>query len=178
MAFIYFITDPESGIVPTNVFESNLFDGEVLPSGDYFVEYNYDNTTEILDSLTLDSDKTTVVNRFPGKTLEEQKVLVTQESMQKRIDTFKKDKRSRIKTYVKEVLEDIEWRQERAEELDELEGAGVNTRQTKLAMYRKATRDANNAHELLLNPLTTEAEIEAFDADWTKEFKAANPIDF
>ncbi len=178
MAFIYFITDPESEIVPNNIFESNPFDGEELSSGEYCVEYDYDDTVEALDSLTLDSNKTTVVNRFPGKTLEEQKVLLTEEAIQNRIDTFKKDKRHNIKRCVKEVLEEVEWRQERAEELDALEGDGVNTRQAKIAAYRQAARDANNAHELLLNPLTTEAEIEAFDEDWKKDFYAANPIDF
>jgi hypothetical protein len=178
MAFIYFSTDPKSEIVPNNIFENNPFDGEELPSGDYCVEYDYDKTAEELDSLTLNSDKTAVVNRFPGKTLEEQKVLLREEAIQNRIEIRRKDKRNNIKTYVKEVLEEIGWRQERAEELDELEGAGVKTRQAKVAAYRQAARDANNAHELLLNPLTTEAEIEAFDADWRPAFYAANPIDF
>ncbi len=176
MAFIYFVT-VGTATEPTKVYESNPFDGMDLQD-DYCVEYDYDDTVEALDSLTLDSDKTTVVNRFPGKTLEEQKVLIAEEGIQKRIDTLKKDKLNSIKRCVKEVLEEVEWRQERAEELDALEGDGVNTRQAKIAAWTGAARDANNAHELLLNPLTTEAEIEAFDEDWKKDFYAANPIDF
>jgi len=178
MAFIYFITDPNKVHIPTKVFESNPFDGIELLQGDCCVEYDYDDTAEALDSLTLDSDKTTVVNRFPGKTLEEQKVLIAEEGIQKRIDTIKKDKRNRIKVNVKEVLELVEWRQERAEELDALEGDGVTTRQAKIAAWQQAARDANNAHELLLNPLTTEAELVAFDPEWKNDFCAANPIDF
>ena len=57
-------------------------------------------------------------------------------------------------------------------------GWNVTTRQTKVAAYRKAARDANNAHEALLNALTTDEEVAAFDPNWTKEFHAANPIDF
>jgi len=177
MAFIYFVTVGTT-TEPTKVYESNPFVGEELSSGVYCVEYDYDDTVEALDSLTLDSDKTTVVNRFPGKTLEEQKVLLTEEALQKRIDTLKKDKLNSIKRCVKEVLAKVEWRQERAEELDALEGDGVTTRQAKIAAWKGAARAANNAHELLLNPLTTEAEIVAFDEDWKKDFYAANPIDF
>ena len=77
MAFIYFTEGPNSELSPIRIFEGgNPFDGEELPTGEYCVEYDYDKTTEEFDSLTLNSDKTAVVNRFPGKTIEELFVLL------------------------------------------------------------------------------------------------------
>jgi len=179
MAFIYFAEGPNSEISPFNLFEgANPFDGEELPAGEYCIEYDYDKTAEELDSLTLNSDKTAVVNRFPGKTLEEQRALLVEEASALRRDQRRKDKVNRIKALIADVIEPIEWRAARAKDLDYLEGESVTTRQTKVAVYRKAARDANNAHETLLNSLTTDEEVAAFDADWTKEFHAANPIDF
>ena len=179
MAFIYFTKGPNSELSPVRIFEgSNPFDGEELPSGEYCIEYDYDKTAEEFDSLTLNSDKTTVVNRFPGKTLEEQRVLLVEEIDAYRRDQRRKDKVNRIKSLIANVIEPIEWRADRAKDLDYLEGESVTTRQKKVAVYRKAARDANNAHEALLNSLTTDEEVEAFDPDWTKEFHAANPIDF
>lgn len=179
MAFIYFTEGPNSELCPIRIFEgSNPFDGEELPTDEYCIEYDYDKTTEELDSLTLNSDKTAVVNRFPGKTLEEQRVLLLEEIDANRRNQRRKDKVNRIKALIADVIEPIQWRADRAKDLDYLEGENVTTRQTKVAAYRKAARDANNAHEALLNSLTTPGEVEAFDADWTKEFKAANPINF
>ena len=179
MAFIYFTEGPNSELSPIRIFEGgNPFDGEELQTGEYCVEYDYDKTTEELDSLTLNSDKTAVVNRFPGKTLEEQRVLLLEEIDAYRRDQRKKDKVNRIKSLIADVIENVEWRAERAKDLDYLEGENVTTRQTKVAAYRKAARDANNAHEALLNSLTTPEEVEAFDADWRPAFHAANPIDF
>ena len=48
---------------------------------------------------------------------------------------------SRIKSYVTDAIEDLEWRAERAEELDFMEGPNVTTRQAKVAAYRKAARE-------------------------------------
>jgi len=179
MAFIYFVEGPTSELSPVRIFEgSNPFDGEELPSGEYCIEYDYDKTAEEFDSLTLNSDKTAVVNRFPGKTLEEQRVLLLEEINAYNRDQRRKDKVSRIKALIADVIENVEWRAERAKDLDYLEGENVTTRQTKVAAYRKAARDANNAHEALLNSLTTPEEVNAFDPDWRTEFNAANPIDF
>ena len=179
MAFIYFAKGPNLELSPVNLFQdTNPFDGEELPSGEYCIEYDYDKTAEEFDSLTLNSDKTAVVNRFPGKTLEEQRVLLVEEAKAARKKSLRTDKVNRIKALISDVIEPIEWRAERAKDLDFLEGENVTTRQTKVAVYRKAARDANNAHEALLNALTTDEEVAAFDPNWTKEFHAANPIDF
>jgi enhancing lycopene biosynthesis protein 2 len=179
MAFIYFTEGPNSELFPVNLFpDSNPFDGEELPNGDYCIEYDYDKTAEELDSLKLNSDKTAVVNRFPGKTLEEQRVLLVEEAEVYRRDQNRKDKVNRIKSLIADVIEPVEWRAERAKDLDNLEGENVTTRQTKVAAYRKAARDANNAHEALLNSLTTDEEVTAFDPNWVPAFLAANPIDF
>ena len=59
-----------------------------------------------------------------------------------------------------------------------MEGPNVTTRQAKVAAYRKAARDANNAREAELLALTELEDIEAFDTNWVPAFKEANTIDF
>jgi hypothetical protein len=177
MAYIFFST--ESGnIIPTNMWDTNPFEGESLDSGDYIVEYNFDPDNEEISSLTLNDVKDTVVNRFAGKTKEEQQALLLLEAETSRINQLKTVKTARIKSLISDAIEPVAWRGERAKELDSLEGEGVTTRQTKVAAYRKAARDANNAHEVLLNNLTTEEDVTAFDPNWVPAFLAANTIDF
>jgi hypothetical protein len=177
MAYIFFST--ESGtILPTNMWDTNPFEGESLDSGDYIVEYNFDPTNEDFLSLTLNAAKDTVVNRFTGKTKKEQQALLLLEAEAFRITQVKNNKTTRIKALISDAIEPVEWRGERAVELDAIEGEGVTTRQAKVAAYRKAARDANNAHEVLLNNLTKEEDIIAFDPNWVPAFLAANPIDF
>ena len=177
MSYIFFTTEAGT-IVPRNIWDTNPFEGEALESGDYIVEYDFDSTSEEFLSLTLNDAKDTVVNRFPGKTLAEQRALLAEETKQVRIAMLKDVKTRRIKSYVADAIEPVEWRAERAVELDAIEGDGVTTRQVKVATYRKAARDANNAHEAALLALTEEEDIEAFDPNWVDAFQAANPIDF
>ena len=177
MAYIFFSTEG-GNILPTNMWDTNPFEGESLDSGDYIVEYNFDPANEEISSLTLNDAKDTVVNRFAGKTKEEQQALLLLEAEAYRITQLKTIKTTRIKSLISDAIEPVEWRGERAAELDSLEGEGVTTRQKKVAAYRKAARDANNAHEVLLNNLTTEEDITAFDPNWVPAFLAANPIDF
>ena len=177
MAHIFFTT--ETGVIkPKNIWDLKPFESETLESGDYLVEYDFDSTSEEFLSLTLNDAKDTVVNRFPDKTLAEQRALLAEETKQERIAMFKDVKTRRIKALVADAIEPVEWRAERAVELDALEGDGVTTRQLKVAAYRKAARDANNAHEADLLALTDEEDIVAFDPNWVPAFQAANPIDF
>ena len=177
MAYIFFTTEAGT-IVPKNIWDTEALDSGDLMSGDYLVEYDFDPTTEEFLSLALNDAKDTVVNRFAGKTKEEQQALLAEEAKQNRINSSKAVKVRRIKSLIADAIEPIEWRGERAEELDAIEGAGVTTRQTKVAAYRKAARDANNAHEAALLALTEEDDIIAFDPNWVPAFQAANPIDF
>ena len=103
---------------------------------------------------------------------------MAEEAKQQRIGALKDLKVRRIKSLVQDAIEPIEWRAERAVELDFLEGANVTTRQAKVAAYRKAARDANNAHEAALLALTEEEDVKDFDPNWVTAFKEANPIDF
>ena len=176
MAYIFFTTEAGT-IVPKNLWDLNPFEGEPLESGDYLVEYDFDSTSEEFLSLSLNDAKDTVVNRFPGKTKEQQQELLAEEAKQQRIGALKALKVRRIKSLVQDAIEPIEWRAERAVELDSLEGANVTTRQAKVAAYRKAARDANNAREAELLALTELEDIEAFDTNWVPAFKEANTID-
>ena len=112
------------------------------------LEYDLDLSTETIESLTLSDDKTSVVMRFPGKTLAEQNILLAEEAREGFKDNICAHKKDRIKTQVWENLELQMWRMERAEEQDLLEG--VTTRRLKVAQFRQGLRDANNAKEMSL----------------------------
>lgn len=178
MAFLFFSTR-DGKVELTNSWDTDpAFEADELAPGDYCVQYDFDPDTEEYGSLVLNDAKDTVVNRFPGKTKEEQRALLAAEAQQRRVDDLKAAKVARIKSYVTDAIEDLDWRAERAEELDFMEGPNVTTRQAKVAAYRKAARDANNAREAELLALTELEDIEAFDTNWVPAFKEANTIDF
>ena len=99
MAYIFFSTEG-GNILPTNMWDTNPFEGESLDSGDYIVEYNFDPANEEISSLTLNDAKDTVVNRFAGKTKEEQQALLLLEAEAYRITQLKTIKTTRIKSLI------------------------------------------------------------------------------
>tara|TARA_B100002019_G_scaffold284569_1_gene292404 strand:+ start:4584 stop:5093 length:510 start_codon:yes stop_codon:yes gene_type:complete len=144
--------------------------------GEKILEFDFDPAVTRVSSLKLSDDGTSVVVRFEGKTLQEQDELLTAEAKAESMSMLKEIKRRRIKSLIADIIEPIEWKEERAKELDA--AAGNNNKRLAVAQYRKAARDANNAHEVLLDACSTIEEVEAFDPDWTPAFKAANSINF
>lgn len=181
MSFILFHTNPAGEIRAVQESDVNIYEGEELLSGYYIAEsptYNFDNTNSL--NLTLSADKTEVVLRHSGKTDEELKTIFAEETKQQVIADKVRIAMVAIKRQVWEILEGVKWREERAEELDFLNGNTEKT--TALAVYRKAVRDRNNEVEAELQALVdagiTEEQIDAFNSDWKTQFREDNPINF
>lgn len=180
MAFLHFTTTPKGEYRVVGVYGTHPLEGVTPEEPNVILEYDLDLSTETIESLTLSDDKTSVVMRFPGKTLAEQNILLAEEAKELRKEYHIEHKKDRIKTQVWENLELQMWRMERAEEQDLLEG--VNTRRLKVAQFRQGLRDANNAKEaefetfLAGNP--TVDEVEAWDEDWSTPHMAGVTLDF
>lgn len=139
------------------------------------IEYDYDPETEFISALVLSEDKTTVTNKYPGKTVEEQKELWQQEIDQAVFSHNLNICVGIIKSQVRVLIEKLRFSELRAVELDALNGNNDN--QITLARWRVAVRDANNAHEqLLLSSVTTQEQLDQFNLNWSEKFLSENPV--
>lgn len=126
-------------------------------------EQDYDPSVDYSLSLVPSEDGSELVNRFPGKSVEEQRELIEKEEADIYLEGIKEAKIQEIKSKVKNQLKDSEWKITRAKDLD-LINANTNASDALFA-ERQLVRDRGNAHEELLNSLTTLDEINAFDAN-------------
>ena len=134
---------------------------------DLVIEYAYDVSTEDLRSLRLSDDKTTITNKHPGKTLDEQIALNIAEQRAENLSLKKERLKTRIGVWTHEILEEWDWKTQKAEEQDFL--AGNNNKMTALATVRKKIRDDGNAHQAKVDALADAAAVEAFDARYTSK---------
>ena len=134
---------------------------------DLVIEYDFDPSTEDMRSLQLSADKTTISNKYPGKTLAEQRTLIMDAEKAEILNNAKARLKERIGTWTKEILEEWDWKTEKAEEQDFL--AGNNVKMTALAAERKAIRDAGNVRQGQVDALTDLASVEVFDYKHTSK---------
>lgn len=167
MAYLHFKLNPDGTRGSINVYDSDpgIANGEE----DVVIEYDFDPNVDFISALELSEDKTSVSNKYPGKTVDEQKVLFDEERKLEQVPVEKERLRQRIKAYVTDIVEPLENDEKKAKEVDSTNGNVDKQRQ--IAVYRVAARAANNAHEQILDSLTTLEETEAFDPNWTTEFK-------
>ena len=124
------------------------------------VETDIDLSENLIAALRLDSDGETLVNAYPGKTKAEQSELFDVDEAQYAINRKKAELEVAIKAEVFARLEDLDWKNERAEELDFFAG---NTDATIAVQAEKqAIRDAGNAKITELKGLSTTEELDAF----------------
>ena len=124
------------------------------------VETDIDLSENLIAALRLDSDGETLVNAYPGKTKAEQSELFDAEQKQYAINRKKVELKEAIRAEVFARLENLDWKNERAEELDFFAG---NTDATAAVQVEKqAIRDAGNAKVTELDGLSTIEEIDAF----------------
>tara|TARA_B100001250_G_scaffold175264_1_gene150726 strand:- start:51 stop:593 length:543 start_codon:yes stop_codon:yes gene_type:complete len=128
---------------------------------DLVIEYAYDISTEDLRSLRLSADKTTITNRHPGKTKDEQISLNIGEEKAEILAGKKERLKSRISVWTKEILEEWDWKTEKAEEQDFL--AGNNTKMVALATERKKIRDDGNSLRAQVDALADAEAVDGFD---------------
>ena len=132
---------------------------------DLVIEYAFDASTEDIRSLQLSADKKTITNKYPGKTLAEQRVLIKDAEEASKLNFRKISAKGRVSSWTGELLDHMDWKTERAEEQDFL--AGNNNKMVALATERKKIRDDGNAHQAKVDALTDEAAVLAFDARYT-----------
>lgn len=132
---------------------------------DVVIEMEIDFSTDYLPCFKLSEDGLSLVNPHAGKTIEEQKQAVEEEEEVAEIANVKNIKKQFIRSIAKERLEDLEWKLDKAKDLDRVNGN--NNALTAYYNERNAIRIANNAHEDALYALT--------DLQAVKDF---NPGDF
>tara|TARA_B100002019_G_C21271303_1_gene602517 strand:+ start:2172 stop:2657 length:486 start_codon:yes stop_codon:yes gene_type:complete len=132
---------------------------------DVVIEMEIDFSTDYLPCFKLSEDGLSLVNPHAGKTIEEQKQAVAAEFEVEELASVKEIKKQFIRSIAKEKLEDIEWKLDKAKDLDRVNGN--NNALTAYYNERNAIRIANNAHEDALDALT--------DLQAVKDF---NPGDF
>lgn len=173
MSYIHFRLDPGDGGAIASVMAYDSDPGIIADSENVVIEYDYDPSSEFISSLTLSEDKTSVINKYPGQTVDEQKASFDADQKAKQIACEKNRIRQKIKSLVIDLIEPLENDEKKAKEVDATNG---NTnKQREIAVYRKAVRDANNAHEQLLDATTDYDEVINFDADWRKTFTETRP---
>ena len=134
--------------------------GGARPHEYLVVEYDWQET-DYLPSMTV-SDSGVMSNRFPDKTIEEQRALNEAEDNQKKIDIEIKFKTEAIKMHARVLLEEMQWMETRARDTDLVNGNNdaMNVYRTK----RNLVRTESNEAEAKLNALTTIEELRAFQA--------------
>tara|TARA_B100000925_G_scaffold247870_1_gene198449 strand:- start:1329 stop:1826 length:498 start_codon:yes stop_codon:yes gene_type:complete len=123
-------------------------------------EYDWQET-DYLPSMTV-SDDGVVSNRFPGKTIDEQRALIEAEDDQKKIDIEIKFKTEAIKMTARVLLEEMQWQERRARDTDLVNGN--NDAMNAYRAKRNLVRTESNEAEAKLNALTTIEELRAFQA--------------
>ena len=124
------------------------------------VEYEW-KETDYLVSMKLDADGVTLSNKFPGKTIEEQKDLIVVEDASKRLASQVTFKREKIKLDAADYIRELTWKITRARDNDLVNGNSDST--TAVLAEINAIRIKSNEAEVALDALTTEEEVIAFN---------------
>ena len=124
------------------------------------VETDIDLSENLIAALRLDSDGETIINAYPGKTKSEQRELNEAADLAATAERRKGELEKAIRAEVFARLENLDWKNERAEELDFL--AGNNDATAAVQVEKQAIRDAGNAKVTELNALSTMEELSAF----------------
>lgn len=136
--------------------------GNVNPSDKMFsvIEYEW-KETDYLVSIKLNADGVTLSNKFPGKTIEEQKNLIEIEDTATRIANTKKHYRKMIKLDAKDLIKALDWKKTKARDIDFVNGNSDAI--TAWLNERNSIRIKSNEAEVVLDALTTEAEVQEFN---------------
>jgi hypothetical protein len=124
------------------------------------IEYEW-KETDYLVSIKLNADGVTLSNKFPGKTIEEQKDLIIIEDTAKRIAHTKNNLKKIIKLDARDFITELNWKKTKARDLDLVNGN--SDAMTAWINERNSIRIKSNAAEVAVDALTTEAELQAFN---------------
>lgn len=157
---LYFLYRPESetaiGIYETREeAEANSNSLTTVVEGDFEI-----GDVDVL-GVKLSNDGQSMVERFPGATVEEQKSQYNAAGEETVKSELRSVKKQTIKSTAKGRIEELAWKYTRAADEDLING---NTAATDAVnAERQAIRDANNAYEATLDALTDLQAIKDFD---------------
>jgi hypothetical protein len=146
----------------TGVYDTKLAAENDSPTGDLhlsILEYEWKETDYLL-SITLDADGVTLSNRFPGKTIDEQKSLIEAEDDALRATTERAFKVNGIKIEAADRIRELKWKMTRARDNDLVNGNSDSTAEV-LAEVNSIRAKSNEA-ESALDALTSPEEVKAF----------------
>lgn len=125
-------------------------------------EQDYDSSEVAMTSLKLSEDGNSLVNAYPGKTVEEQKVAFNNDKETERLEELRKTIKKTIKATCRDLLDtpDFKWKIKKAKETDAFNGN--NDALTAVYAERKVIRDKNNELEVKLDNTAT-SDLENFD---------------
>ncbi len=124
------------------------------------IEYEW-KETDYLVSIKLNADGVTLSNKFPGKTIEEQKDLIEIEDAETRIADKKKSLKKTIKLDANDLITELNWKKTKARDADFANGNSDAI--TAWLNERNSIRIKSNEAEVVLDALTTEAELQEFN---------------
>lgn len=130
-------------------------------------EYAFDPSTEEIRALRLNAAGNALENVYGSQTIAEQIASCEAEVEAKNLGLRKAEKKQRISDYTKEILEEWDWKTERAMERDFLNGN--NNAMAALAAERKKFRDDGNAHQAGVDALTTAAQVVEYSHEYTSK---------
>lgn len=139
---------------PTNEC-TNFFDEPQRDS----VPYDFDPEVTWFSTLKLQDGQ--VVQSYPGLSRQEQEARFNADKVAADFEREKTLKIPMIKSFAGEKIRELDWKLERARELDELEGSTVRTQE--ILSQRQAIRAASNAVEAQVLACTTMEQLEAID---------------
>ena len=145
------------------VYDNELEAQNNTGAGDHalaIIEYEW-KETDYLVSIKLNADGVTLSNKFPGKTIEEQKSLIEDEDASKRFTTQVAFKTEKIKMSAADAIRELKWKLTRAKDNDLVNGNSDST--TAVLAEINAIRIKSNEAEVLLGTLTTEEDVVAFN---------------
>jgi len=165
MAFL--IYDKEYGGVVSRHDTKDIADKFAEDAAKTVYEYAFDPSTEEIRAVRLNAAGDALENVYGSQTLAQQIASCEAEVEAKNLALRKAEKKQRISDWTKEILEEWDWKTERAMERDFLNGN--NNEMAALAAERKKFRDDGNAHQAVVDTLTTAAEVAAFDYAYTSK---------
>jgi hypothetical protein len=141
--------------------DSVLVDDIQIPLFKVF-EQDYNPSEVAMTSLKISEDGNSLVNAYPGKTVEEQKVAFNNDKETERLEGRRVSIRKTIKATCRDLLDtpDFKWKIKKAKETDAFNGN--NDALTAVYAERKVIRDKNNELEVKLDNTAT-SDLEDFD---------------
>jgi len=165
MALIFYRESTNSvvRITDQDTFErEGLTEESVLAAGFKVFDQDLDPEEHYSLALVLSEDGKSIVNRFPGKSLDEQRELIDAEEELAVFNSAKEIKKSSILAFLKSRIEELDWKLQRARDLDLIN----QNNQSVCAVYQEIQelKDKANAYSDSVDLLKTIEDVQSLPA--------------